>query len=233
MAVENDDKGGDKDKDKGTAGDKDNKTGGSSTPDTSAADKARAEALATENARLSKERDDAKAATKILEDEKAARTAKELEEQGKFKELADAANKEKDKATTEAAEVKSTAEKRIITSEIRLALIGAGATDPDIHVMVDRSTLKLEGDNVAGLKEAIEKFKTDKPHFFGKTEEKKEDKKDGNTGAGGTQPKGKEGSGDTPDVRKMKPDEYAAYRRKYITDAGGAAGRRALRSRRG
>lgn len=232
-----DDKDG-QDKDKDKTGDKDNKTGGKGSSDQTAAEKARAETLLKEqqdeNARLKAELLKEKTDKEVLAKEKSDRETAELAEKGKYKELAEKTKKDADEAV-------SAADRRIISSEIKLALLTAGVTDPDIHVMIDRSTLKLSGDSVSGLSEAIEKFKKEKPHFFKATKEEeikdadtekdnKEEKKERKTGSGGTPPKGKDkGTGDIPDVRNMKPDEYREHRNKVIRDAGGFISRRAAR----
>lgn len=223
---------GDKEDPKGASSDP---TKGSSKEDPSAADKerdaARVKAAEEENAKLRKERDEALAREKALADEKAKREAEELERQGKFKELAEAEKKNAENAKLEAAKTVQEANNRVITSEIKIALMQAGATDADIHVMIDRSDIKFENGSIVGVDAAIAKFKESKPHFFG--DSKKTDKK--GTGAGGTPPKGKEGGGDTPpDVTKMSDEEYNAHKRKVLASvgaSGGFGGRLRARSR--
>lgn len=237
MAVENENKDdksegeGSKTDPKSTASSKD---GGAGSSDSNASDKERADAIVKaareEAAKAVRERDEAVAREKALKEEKAAREAKELEEQGKFKELAENEKKNAENAKTEATKIVQEANSRVVTSEIRMALIQAGATDPDIHVMINRDTIKVENGNVSGIAEAIEKFKSEKPHFFGET---KKEEKGTRTGAGGTPPKGKEGAGDTPpDVTKMKPDEYQAHRRKFLRELGVSGAALGSRTRR-
>lgn len=126
---------------------------------------------------------------KAAEDEKKA-----LEEQGKFKELA-----EKEKARAEASAASFKVQR--IALELRLEAIKAGAIDPeDVVALCDRAAITITDDfaTVAGAKEAVEALKTKKAHLFKAT--------DGGTPPPGARPPApRAGFGTVGDFDKASP----------------------------
>ncbi len=98
-----------------------------------------------------------------LQKEKEAAEKKTLEEQGKFKELA-----EKAEGKAKAAEERQA--RVLINAELRVAAIQAGIVDPkDAVALCDRSSLKIgeDGETVEGVTEAVDALKKAKPYLFG------------------------------------------------------------------
>lgn len=89
---------------------------------------------------------------------------KRLEEQGKHKELADKAAKERDEANAKLSNY-------VKVSELKVAALKAGCVDPDaLAKIVDLAQVELDNDgNVdnAKLTALIEKVKTEKAYLFG------------------------------------------------------------------
>lgn len=93
-----------------------------------------------------------------------AKEEKALQEQGKFKELAE-------KAKGEAEAIKANFKAQRIALELRLEAVVAGAVDPDdVVALSDRAQITITDDfaSVTGAKEAVEVLKQKKPHLFGK-----------------------------------------------------------------
>jgi hypothetical protein len=112
-----------------------------------------------------KANEEAKASRLKLEEyEKADRARQEaaLQEQGKFKELA-----EKHKA--EAEQAKANLAATLIDFRVEIEAIQAGAIDAeDVKRLIDRSAVKLaaDGKSIEGAKEAVDALKASKPHLF-------------------------------------------------------------------
>lgn len=89
---------------------------------------------------------------------------KRLEEQGKHKELADKALKERDEATAKYSNY-------VKVSELKVAALQAGCVDPDaLAKIVDLAQVKVNDDGTvdnAALTALIEKIKTEKAYLFG------------------------------------------------------------------
>jgi hypothetical protein len=92
---------------------------------------------------------------------------KALEDQGKFKELAE-------KAKGENETMRSTFTKRSIDQALRLEAQAAGTIDVDAVVaLANRAEIKVGDDfEITGAKEAVEMLKTSKAHLFGVTDTK-------------------------------------------------------------
>lgn len=87
-----------------------------------------------------------------------------LKEQGKFKELAETAQREK-------AEVETKFKAKLVTLALMTEAIRQGIVDPDGVKLVDTSQVKVDKDwNIEGAKEAIEALKAAKPYLFEKKE---------------------------------------------------------------
>jgi len=85
---------------------------------------------------------------------------KALEEQGKFKDLA-----EKEKG--EKAELQKKFSERAITSELKTEAIKAGILNSDDVALADRSSIKVdENFTVTGATDAIEALKKSRPYLF-------------------------------------------------------------------
>jgi colicin import membrane protein len=101
---------------------------------------------------------------KLEAKEKAETEAKEaaLKEQGKFKELAESAKAEKDKAV-------AGFKKRLADLTLKNEAIALNSIDPDLVVLaVDRAGIKVSDDleTVEGAKEAVAALAKAKPHLF-------------------------------------------------------------------
>ena len=131
-------------------------------------DPAQLAAQKAETVRALAERDKLAAEKKALEDQIAAEKTKKLEEEGKYKELADQERQRREEAEQATLRTRQEADQRQIISDLRLALLQEGALDPEIVVMVDKETLKIEGGRSVGVAEAVKAFKALKPHLFGK-----------------------------------------------------------------
>ena len=89
--------------------------------------------------------------------------AKKLEEEKKFQELADLRGKE-------AEELKTRLDRERIKNAISLESLKMGVVDVDAAVaLIDTSQVKVNGDAVEGVKEAISKLKETKAYLFGAT----------------------------------------------------------------
>ena len=117
--------------------------------------------------RVQRERDDAQAKVREFEKAHADAETKRLADEGKFKEIADAAEKKAEKAERDAQKTIETSNQRIIRAEMRAQASAAGLIDADVIALIDMATVKLDdkGD-VVGAKEAVDAFKAAKPHFF-------------------------------------------------------------------
>jgi len=101
---------------------------------------------------------------KLEAKEKAENEAKEaaLKEQGKFKELAESAKSENEKAV-------SSFKKKLADLTIKNEAIALGSIDPDLVVLaVDRAGIKVSDnlETVEGAKEAVAALAKVKPHLF-------------------------------------------------------------------
>ena len=92
---------------------------------------------------------------------------KAMEDQGKFKELAE-------KAKGENETMRSTFTKKLADSALRLEAQAAGTIDVDAVVaLANRTEIKVGDDfEVTGAKEAVEALKTSKAHLFGESDPK-------------------------------------------------------------
>jgi hypothetical protein len=107
---------------------------------------------------------------KLEEIEKAQKAAddKALQEQGKFKELAE-------KAKTEADAMKTSFKSRRIDFELRLEAVREGIVDPEDAVLLcDRAQIAVSDDfsTVTGAKDAVAALKKAKAYLFGKGADK-------------------------------------------------------------
>ena len=136
---------------------------------------AAAEASAAKLAEAERKAKEAIAAQQKAEQERAKLQEKvdlaerqKLEEEGKFKELAESERKRAETAQLEATTVKSKANDAVITAELRTALVLAGVNDPDVHTLVEREGISFdESGAIVGIAEAVAKFKEKKPVHFG------------------------------------------------------------------
>jgi hypothetical protein len=101
---------------------------------------------------------------KLEAKEKAETEAKEatLKEQGKFKELAESAKTESEKAITNF-------KKKLVDLTLKNEAIALNSIDPDLAVLaVDRAGIKISDDleTVEGAKEAVAALAKAKPHLF-------------------------------------------------------------------
>lgn len=71
------------------------------------------------------------------------------------------------KAEGAAIEAKKAADGRVLDTELKAAAKEAGLIDADVLKLIDKGALKVnDKGEIEGLAEVVEKFKTDKPHFF-------------------------------------------------------------------
>jgi hypothetical protein len=95
------------------------------------------------------------------------RQKKELEEQGEFRKIADAAEKRALAAEHRAEEIKAQANERYKMAELKSLAVTLGITDPDVVKLADLSGVSVDDSGaLVGGREAIEAFKASKPHFF-------------------------------------------------------------------
>ena len=171
--------------------------------------KASVSALKAEKAEL--ERKYAEAADKAakLEAEKHAAETQKLEQEGKFKELAERESQRANDAEAAAKTVVGEMQERIKNTELKARLAIEGITDPDLYVLVDRSGIKFEGGEVLGVDEAVKAFREKKPHLFGT----------GATTRSANQPRpAAEPENNPKDVRRMEPKDYNSYKKDFITN---------------
>lgn len=137
---------------------------------------------------------------------------KRLEEQGKFKELADNERIRADEARRAADDARKEADEIIVDSEIRIALIREGANDADIASLVPREGLTVSGGRVRGVEDVIRKFKEEKPHFFGEP-------RPGATSSRRTSPPPEDDSTKLgiKDVRKLTKEDYAKHKQDTLS----------------
>lgn len=108
---------------------------------------------------------------KLAEMEKKIKDAedKDLEKKGEYEKLA-----AKAKADLEEAQRKF--KEQLITNALKIEVTKAGAIDPDVYKMVDRSGIKVDNDfNVTGAEEAVAAYKKLKPQLFGEESQEPED----------------------------------------------------------
>src|SRR5882724_9070768 len=96
-----------------------------------------------------------KAEKQKLMDAKAAEERKRLEEEGKWKELADKESQRADQAHRQADERVRGLDDRILTAELKARLALEGVRDLDFHVLADRTKLKIVDGQVQGLDECV------------------------------------------------------------------------------
>jgi len=95
---------------------------------------------------------------------------KRLQDEKDFKGLAEKEKKRADDIERQFNQFKDSASKRSANTELRAEAREAGILDVDDISLIDASGIKVDDDgNVTGAKEAVEAFKTSKPHKF-KTE---------------------------------------------------------------
>src|SRR5437667_524335 len=96
------------------------------------------EAERAEKVKIQAERDKAIADKKALEDKIAAAEAKKLEEEGKFKELAEQERTRREAAEAETANKAAELDRTRVDHEVRLALIREGVIDEEVALLLDR-----------------------------------------------------------------------------------------------
>ncbi len=123
---------------------------------------------------------------------------KALEEQGKFKELAE-------RAKTDLETAKTAFSKRLVDVLLRAEAVSLGTVDADaVMALADRTGIKVSGDGfetIEGVKEAVEALKKAKAYLFGETENKGGD----TPPPDGGRPVHGKGGADGFDVNKMTP----------------------------
>jgi hypothetical protein len=150
---------------------------------------------------------------KKLREDRAEEDRRKLAEEGKFKELADQQARRASEAEAREQEGQKQLQKVLIDGEIKAQLILEGATDADVALLLDKSGIKVEGGRAVGVREAVQAFKSAKPHFFGPAKATR-------TSEGGLPP-APVPSGEEPeikDVRGMPSDEYKEHKRKVLAD---------------
>ena len=149
-----------------------------------------------------------------LEQKNADAERKRLEEEGNYKQLAAQEREAREAADVRAAQIESDSRHRESNAEIRIALMAEGVSDPDVAMLIDRSSVKFENGRFTGITEAVKAFKEAKPHFFGKPVV--------STSAAPVPPApAKASDANQPvDVTKMKPDEYKDYRKNFLRSVG-------------
>lgn len=195
----------------------------SSAPNPTPTPSAAEELLAAEKARnaaLQAERDAERAKAARLQEQVEASERAKLEQDGNYKALAEKAQEDAARARAEADAALSRAADVQVNSELRLALIRSGVVDPDVASLVDRSALRVEGGRVVGIDEAVNAFKTAKPHLFGTAPTLP-----ASTATGGTQPTPSGGNPPPKNVMSMSRQEYEEHKKKTIRDLR-VAGRR-------
>ncbi len=146
-------------------------------------------------------------AKKIAELEKAdeARKRKDLEEEKRYREIAEGEVKKREESEAKSADAIKKAERRYIVAELKAQAVSLGIIDPDDVKSIDISDLRVDDDGVVvGGKDAIESLKTKKPHWF-KTEKTEPEKPVGQkvpVSGGGAKPGPK-------DAFSMSPEEFS------------------------
>lgn len=111
------------------------------------------------------------------------------------------------KTKYEEAQIKSANELKTLKLEhaVDRALLAAKVKNPKIaKSALDLTAIKLDGDDLLGLKEQIEKLKESDGYLFEESENEKKE----NTTSFKVDSGGKHGSGENPDYDKMSDDEY-------------------------
>jgi hypothetical protein len=115
-----------------------------------------------------KQRDEAKKKARDLEAQQQEQERQKLENQKEFENLY---QKEKDRAEklqTELDDSKKTRERDRKVYELGLEAKAQGIADVrDAEALIDLETITVQDGKVMGVKEAVEKLKTDKPYLFG------------------------------------------------------------------
>lgn len=98
------------------------------------------------------------------------------------------------------------ANERVLRAELKAEAVKHGLADLEFLKLVDLKKIKLdENGEIKDADKFFEKLKTDKPAWFvDKT----------STSSTATTPKSSDGDG--VDVKTMKPEEYAAYKAKFL-----------------
>lgn len=174
---------------------------------------------AAEKRRADEEKAKREAAEKKYADLQAKREEEErerLQEEGKWKELAESEKRRADEAAAARDERLVAAQGRVMTAELRARLALEGVDDLDFHVLADRTKLSVnEKGDVVGLEECVADLKARKPAIFGNT------RAPSTTRAGAPPPPSGRGTGTgsgVVDVSKMSPEEYRAYKNKTLGD---------------
>lgn len=145
---------------------------------------------------------EAKQKLEAIEAEKAEAAKKQLEEQGKFKELADTEKKRAD-------ELQSKYERTNKVNALKLAAIQAGTVDADaVERLADLSAVTLSEDgsvDAESVSKLIESLKTAKPYLFGEKQNKP------NVGANGGSPADGGGS-DIKEFKRSQLRDNAFYK---------------------
>jgi len=145
---------------------------------------------------------DAKQKLEAIEAEKAEAAKKQLEEQGKFKELADTEKKRAD-------ELQTKYERTNKVNALKLAAIQAGTVDADaVEQLADLSAVTLSEDgkvDAESVSKLIESLKTAKPYLFGESKSKP------NVGANGGSP-ADGGGGDIKEFKRSQLRDNAFYK---------------------
>lgn len=141
-----------------------------------------------------------------------ARNAKDLEEQKKFKELADIEKQKRVDTEQDRDEKLKVSDIRYIRAEVRAAAIKAGIVDPKDVNNFDVTDLRIDEDgNIVGVDEFVATQKTAKPHWF--KQEQQSDQSDVGSGKDGTPPplRGNQGSdNEKRDWRKASPADITS-----------------------
>lgn len=100
-----------------------------------------------------------------------------LEQDGKFKELADKAREAADESNRKSKEIEERANQRIIKAELKAAAMAAGIIDLDLLSAISLDGVRMTDDgDVTGVQEAVNKYKEGKPYLFKENSKVAEDK---------------------------------------------------------
>lgn len=161
--------------------------------------------------RVKRERDDAQAKLREIEEKQSAAEKVRLAEQGEFKKMAEAAESELQKAKAASDEQRKSYEGRLLLREVRAVAASEGLENLADAKFIDLSGVEYDADKdeVAGVIDAVRKFKAEHPRFFKADSLDDAPKKPTAKGAAPPPP----ASGATPepkDAFTMNADEFAA-----------------------
>jgi hypothetical protein len=141
-------------------------SGGAQNPPADDPKAASVTALRAEKADLEKRLTEAMAKVDQLTAKVHSDETKKLEEEGKFKELAERESQRASAAEAAAKERVAEVHQRLKDTELKARLAVEGVTDLDVYLLADRSKITIENGEVVGVEDVVRELKEKKPHFF-------------------------------------------------------------------